>query len=399
MLIRKKRSAELYRNICRELGYTLKRMLRRLLKMKTVTAFLFLLIGLGAQAGIDPEPTPPPLEYLGDPEPSWFLAKGTLGPAYLFDSETGEMQGLLSITPWTPSIIRHPTRKELYAAEVHYSRRTRGTRNDILSIIDHSSLSGVAEIDIPDKIASLAFPQYLGLLSDSRHLTIFNMTPAQSVSVVDVLNRQFVEEISTPGCALQMPVEKRAFLMICGDGTLQRIELKKNGTEKSRSRSDEFFSVEDDPIFDKPIKVGKSWELISFEGNLFNVSMKGNNISIGEPWSIIKEGDEGWRVGGIQVMTIHEGLDLLFTIMHQGGVDTHETPGKEIWVFDRKRQTRIAKIVSDKLINSILVTQTNNPKLIASRALEPMVDIYDVRTLKKDRTILAGQNVGVLLPY
>ena len=128
MLIRKERSAELYRNICRELGYTLKRMLRRLLKMKTVTAFLFLLTGLGAQAGIDPEPTPPPLEYLGDPEPSWFLAKGTLGPAYLFDSETGEMQGLLSITPWTPSIIRHPTRKELYAAEVHYSRRTRGTR-------------------------------------------------------------------------------------------------------------------------------------------------------------------------------------------------------------------------------------------------------------------------------
>ncbi|HAE19790.1 MAG TPA: hypothetical protein DCG41_11280, partial [Verrucomicrobiales bacterium] len=190
MLIRKERSAELYRNICRELGYTLKRMLRRLLKMKTVTAFLFLLIGLGAQAGIDPEPTPPPLESLGGPEPSWFLAKGTLGPAYLFDSETGEMQGLLSITPWTPSIIRHPTRKELYAAEVHYSRRTRGTRNDILSIIDHSSLSGVAEIDIPDKIASLAFPQYLGLLSDSRHLTIFNMTPAQSVSVVDVLNRQ-----------------------------------------------------------------------------------------------------------------------------------------------------------------------------------------------------------------
>ena len=28
-----------------------------------------------------------------------------------------------------------------------------------------------------------------------------------------------------------------------------------------------------------------------------------------------------------------------------------------------------------------------------------LVDIYDVRTLKKDRTILAGQNVGVLLPY
>ena len=123
MLIRREKTRELYRNICGELGYTHKRILRRVLKMKPVTAFLFLLLSLGAQAGIDPEPTPPPLEHLGDPEPSWFLAKGTLGPAYLFDSETGEMQGLLSITPWTPSIIRHPTRKELYAAEIHYSRR------------------------------------------------------------------------------------------------------------------------------------------------------------------------------------------------------------------------------------------------------------------------------------
>ena len=102
MLIRREKTRELYRNICGELGYTHKRILRRVLKMKPVTAFLFLLLSLGAHAGIDPEPTPPPLEYLGDPEPSWFLAKGTLGPAYLFDSETGEMQGLLSITPWTP---------------------------------------------------------------------------------------------------------------------------------------------------------------------------------------------------------------------------------------------------------------------------------------------------------
>ncbi len=365
--------------------------------MRSLPAFLLLLLSIGTHAGIQPEEIAS--STLADPEPSWFIAKGLMGPGYLFDSEDGEMRGLLSLTPWTPSVVRHPKRKELYAAEVHYSRRSKGTRTDLLSIIDHATLSQIAEIEIPNKVSSLAFPQYLGLLSDNRHITIFNMTPAQSVSVVDVLDREFVEEISTPGCALQMPVEDRAFLMMCGDGTLQRIELNKNGTEKTRSRSQEFFSVEDDPIFDKPIKIGDSWELISFEGNVFNVTVNDQNISISKPWSILAEGDEGWRVGGVQIMAVNEKLNLLFTIMHQGGIDTHETPGTEIWIFDRDRQKRIAKISTEALINNILVTQTQTPKLIASRALEPMVDVYDIRTLKKEHTIHAGPDVGLLLPY
>ncbi len=365
--------------------------------MRIVKAVLLILLSLGAQAGIQPETVTP--STLGNPEPSWFIAKGLMGPGYLFDSEDGEMKGLLSLTPWTPSVVRHPKRKELYAAEVHYSRRSRGTRTDLLSIIDHETLSPIAEIKIPNKVSSLAFPQYLGLLSDKRHITVFNMTPAQSVSVVDVLDREFVEEISTPGCALQMPIENRAFLMMCGDGTLQRIGLNKNGTEKIRSRSREFFSVEDDPVFDKPIKIGDSWELISFEGNIFNVTVSDQKMSISDPWSILGEGDEGWRVGGVQIMAINENLNLLFTIMHQGGADTHEHPGNEIWIFDRERQTRVAKITSESLINNIMVTQSETPKLIASRALEPMVDVYDIKTLKKEHTIHAGQIVGLLLPY
>ena len=365
--------------------------------MRILPFCLLLLFGFEAFATIEPEEISS--STLAAPEPSWFIAKGLMGPGYLFDSQDGEMRGLLSLTPWTPSVLRHPKRKELYAAEVHYSRRSRGTRTDLLSIIDHSTLSQIAEIKIPNKVSSLAFPEYLGLLSDNRHITIFNMTPAQSVSVVDIIDREFVEEISTPGCALQMPIKDRAFLMMCGDGTLQKIELNKNGTEKSRSRSREFFSVEDDPVFDKPIKINDSWELISFEGNIFNVTEKNQGIAISESWSILGEGDEGWRVGGVQIMAVNQSLNLLFTIMHQGGIDTHETPGNEIWVFDRKRKKRVGKITSESLVNNIMVTQTENPKLIASRALEPMVDVYDIRTLKKERTIHAGQNVGLLLPY
>ena len=363
-------------------------------RLLLMSVFLF---SLNAYAEIKPEVLV--RGTLGEAQPSWFLAKGLMGPAYLFDSEDGEMQGLLSLTPWTPSVVRHPKRKELYAAEVHYSRRVGGTRTDILSIIDHSTLNPIAEVKIPNKVSSLAFPEYLGLLSDNRHVTVFNMTPAQSVTVVDILDREFVQEISTPGCALQMPVKNRAFLMMCGDGTLQRISLTKNGTEQDRVRSEIFFSVEDDPIFDKPVKVGDSWELISFEGNIFNATEDNQEISISEPWSIKGEGDSGWKVGGTQIMAIHKDLDLLFVVMHQGGVDTHEQPGNEIWIFNRGSHQRIARLTTESLINSLMVTQTANPKLILSRATEPMVDVYDIKTLKKEHTIHAGQNVGLLLPY
>ena len=53
----------------------------------------------------------------------------------------------------------------------------------------------------------------------------------------------------------------------------------------------------------------------------------------------------------------------------------------------------------EKPTRSILVTQTAEPLLVAARATEPVVDVYDARTFKKKRSIPAGQVVGLLLPY
>jgi methylamine dehydrogenase heavy chain len=104
------------------------------------------------------------------------------------------------------------------------------------------------------------------MLSDGRHFLVFNMTPAQSVSVVDVEERNFVGEISTPGCAMIMPVEDNDFLMICGDGTLQLIQLDEQGNETNRERSKEFFEVLEDPVFDRPVPTSGGWLLMSHSG-------------------------------------------------------------------------------------------------------------------------------------
>ena len=109
------------------------------------TAVLLLFLTVGTNADVQPESVGETL--LTAPQDSWFIAKGTLGPGYIFDGRDGTMKGLLSLSPWTPSVVRHPDRAELYAAEVHYSRTYRGERTDIVSVIDHATLTPVERHD------------------------------------------------------------------------------------------------------------------------------------------------------------------------------------------------------------------------------------------------------------
>ena len=70
--------------------------------------------------------------------------------------------------------------------------------------------------------------------------------------------------------------------------------------------------------------------------------MDGNDIDISRPWSLLTEEDveEGWRVGGNDPFAYNAATGLLFTLMHQGGPDTHEDPGYEVWAFDTNTQRR-----------------------------------------------------------
>lgn len=372
--------------------------------MQSADRPLLLLVGLLIlspilQAGIEPETISN--KTLANPEASWFIAKATMGTSFIFNATDGSMLGTLSTNPFTPAVERHPARAEIYAAESHYTRRTYGTRNDILTIFDHANLGPIAEVDLPDKIGSLNFAEYISLLGDQRHLTVFNMTPAQSVSIVDVETRKFVGELSTPGCALTMSTGERGFLMMCGDGTLQLIRLNDQGAEVSRVRSKPFFTIDKDPVFDQPVATQQGWQMVSFEGQVFEVVTDGDRISISKPWSLLTDADraEKWRVGGGQLLALHQTLGLMYVLVHQGGVDTHEDPGTEVWVFDRTSQRRIARLPLTKPTRSILITQDEAPRLIASAAIEPTLDIYDARKLTHQQTVQLGMVVGLLAAY
>ena len=367
-------------------------MLQALLRC-TVIGAVCLFASTGSGAGVETETVA--ATELGPAAPTWFVVKAGLGSAYVFDAADGEMIGTLSLTPWTPTLRRHPERGEIYAAETHYARRLDGERTDVLRIYAHATLSPVGEIPVPEKIAAL-HDHYLGILEGGRYVVVYNLTPAQSVSVVDVQDRRFVGEISTPGCALTLPAGERGFLMICGDGTLQWIGLDDNGAEAARVRTDAFFSVENDPLFDQPTPTTAGWQFLSFGGLTMEAVVEDGQIVVGESWSILGDGDEGWRPGGGQPLAFHAGHDVLLVLMHQGGVDTQDDDGTEAWLLDRGSQRRVGRITFEAPASGLLVVEDDAPLLLA--AVGGSVHVYEPATGRRQRVVQTGRG-GSLLRY
>lgn len=372
--------------------------------MHVVTRLLVLVAFAGPAYGATLPPEAVGKAVLPEPQPSWFTILGR-DSSYIFDAADGEMKGLISHSGFSPAVVSLPSRKEAYVVESYYSRGVTGTRSDVLTVVDLTDLTTKTEIEIPAKTAALSFRHHIGLLDDERHVVVFNMTPAQSVSIVDVVARRFVGEIATPGCAIIMPSGPRGFLMICGDGTLQLIRLDESGAEAARVRTKPFFVVEEDPVFDRVVQTTRGWLLVSHEGLVREVGVDGDRITVGDAWSMLDVADatnakdakgatqardadveEQWRPGGFQPFTMHRGSSLLYSLMHKGKVDTQDENGTEIWVFDTERRRRVARLELPVEASNILSSQELAPRLYVYDK-DNKLHIYDGHRLRLVRTI------------
>jgi methylamine dehydrogenase heavy chain len=351
------------------------------------TTLIFLVFAVPvARAQIEPQ-TMGPTETLPEPGENWFITIAR-GGGFIFDATTGEMYGTISKAPRSPAIQPNFDRREFYSAGIFYTRDTYGERTDLLIVHDFDNLSPIAEIEIPQKSTILGFRNYLGLLSGGRHVASSNMTPAQSVSITDVVDRRFVGEISTPGCSLILPVQNNDFLTICGDGTLMLIGLDDNGEETNRVRSAKFFDVQEDPVYDRPVQSADGWLLFSHGGKAFDVTTDGDQVRISSPWDLLtgEEREEGWWPGGAQLATLHRELGIFYITMHQGEPYSHHEPGTEVWVYNTATQRKIGSIPFETPVDHVMVTQESSPLLIVGDE-EGGTHVYDALTFRFERTI------------
>lgn len=276
-----------------------------------------------------------------------WLADPVLQRTALVDVDDGHLLGMLSTGFGMPSPLFSTARPEIYLPETYYSRGTRGERTDVLTVYAAETLAPLGEVVLPPKRAITATPvAHATLLDDQRFAVVWNATPATSVSVVDVWERHLVGELQTPGCSLVYSVGPRRFAMLCMDGSLLLVTLDESGAESARSRSEPFFDPTADPVTEKAVRIGSRWLFVSFEGMLYDVDFAGDTPHVGEPWSMFSDEEraERWRIGGTQHLAVHRDSGRLYSLVHQGGPDSHKDPGSEVWVYDLASRRRVQRI-------------------------------------------------------
>jgi methylamine dehydrogenase heavy chain len=348
---------------------------------------LILLVSLFASAAlaeIQPERTMV-IETLPETWPAhWIIAHDAAffhmsdGKLIVLDADSDEQhqrfKGFMN-SSFIAMFVQARTRPEIYVAETFRARGTRGERTD------------VGEVVIPAKRSSNMPTDYnLRLVDDEKLALIYNFTPAQSVTVVDIVAREFLAEIPIAGCALAYPMGGRAFSSLCSDGSMLTVTLGDDGQQVSSSRTEPFFDDESDPMMEKAVMAGGVAYFPTFHGNIIPVDLGAAAPVVGDSWSMLGDGDSGWRPGGLQ-LAASDGAGNLYFLMHPEGKEgSHKDPGVEVWVFDGEAESRVRRIELSLPAISISVTRDEEPLLVATN-INMEIDVYDATSGAHLRTL------------
>ncbi|WP_237133296.1 amine dehydrogenase large subunit [Pseudohongiella sp. O18] len=312
-----------------------------------------------------------------EPDVRWVAVRGG-SSAYLVDTDEGVVKGTLPLSRFSPTLVSHASQGRIYSYGSFYTRDTYGERTDVVLIFDIETASPVGEVEIPARAAGIGHRGMISVINDA-FVGVFNLTPAQSVSLVDTRTNAFVNEISLAGCSSMYPIEA-GFMSICGDGTVQYIEVSNAGQEVSRVRSEPFFDLTVDPVYDYASPASDGWMIMSFDGYLRKAYLDGGEVVVTESFNInpendgeadingvVREPDDNWRIGGRQPFAYHDEAALLATVMHQGGgQETFEKAGTEIWAFNMKTGNRGYRLKLDEgeTASAVMFTPDAEPLML-----------------------------------
>ena len=306
----------------------------------------------------------------------------------VIDPDNKRMLGMLSTGGMAPMV---PSRdqKRLYTADTYWSRYVRGTRTDMLTAWDSSTLSPLWEVEIPPKRANSITERYaLTTSSDDRFVYIYNFTPSTSVTVVDVQARKAVNEIAISGCILNYPVGARRFASLCGDGSLQVLTLADNGKEVSRHQTP-MFDPNQVKMVERAVAKGDTYYFTTTEGVVHPVDLSGDKPKFLPTWSLVSEDEKkaGWAPGGWQMMALAPQLDRLYVLMHPDHQPLMwEDPSTIVWVYDLKTRKKIGTLEAPGLMWSLHATSDANPLLLGTTVTGDM-EVFDLKSGKHTGTV------------
>ncbi len=328
--------------------------------------------------------TPPPLpaehlvvQQLPPPTPHWVYVYDTALDhetdyrVHVFDGDRGTLLGQID-TGYYPGFGLSPDGKTSAVATTYFSRGWHGTHTDVLEFTDNATLAFTREIVLPTQhMQGPPTPFSVTYSSDQKFIYVANITPAASVTVVDLAKGAVAGDLETDGCALAIASGPRHVSALCENGKLLTITVDDNGKEASRALSKSFFDADKDPIFVQGVQVGATLMFVSFLGDAYGIDLSGAEPRFAAPWPLVTGAERGkWRPGGSQPVAYQRQLARLYVPMHRGTEGSHKIGGSEIWVFDTDSHKRIARWPFDThrflSIDAVAATRDAKPLLYAT---------------------------------
>lgn len=292
-------------------------------------------------------------------------------------SDSREVKGQLQAHD-SATILISDQRPELYVADTVWSRGTRGTRTDFITIYDKQTFNVVDEIVLPGtKRALITAMEGLTTFTDDEKMElVFNFTPASSVTVVDLVNRKVLGQVEIPGCSLVYPTGKRGFSTLCQSGTLLSIHLDEKGQVAGRSESKAFNPLDTDPLFTASTLVGGIRYFPTLHGRIQPIDMRSDDAKILPDWQLVSAAEQAgnWRPSGWQILASDE-QKLLYVLMqpdaHEG---THKDAATEVWVYNVATKARVKRVRLVRPGSSISLTHSADPLLLVQAG--ERLDVY-----------------------
>jgi methylamine dehydrogenase heavy chain len=368
---------------------------------------------VAAQVKVETLPDKPPNQHW-----LWLtnMEFGHYSKSVLYNAENGYILGSVDIG-WEGIKQEFPhSGNEIYSAAAYMSRGFRGTRTDVVQVIDKHTLLPLREIVIPGKtIKGWPDPTLTALGDDDAFMFVQFMAPGSSVGVADLKSNAFAGEIETAGCAHVMAAGKRRFMSLCGDGSLLAVDIDDAGHEVSRKHYPGFFDADKDPLHGSGARSGDIWYFVSHRGQIHSVDVSGSELKFLPTWQVATrqpakpgaKGDEKTWIPGtwMQSVAVNGRLGRLYLSMQLSdlkpklsGYDFHAKSGTEIWAFDLASKRPVQKIKTKDPVNHIAVSQDESPLLYAGDIWGLKVGVYDEKSGKHLRDISVFEMPSVLQP-
>ncbi len=325
------------------------------------------------------------------------------GQMQVVDGDSGDLLGSVYSSSLSNFASGRSTNR-IYVAESVWSKGNRGTRQDMVTVYDGTTLKLLTEIPLPGRVYMAPLTHNFAVSANGARGYVYNMQPAASVIVTDLATNRVLRSVDIPGCALAFPWGDNGFSSLCGNGSLATVSLE--SPHPAIKRSEVFFDAENDPVFDESPSnrsTGRTF-FISYSG-VVHPAVLGATPALEAPWSLqqaaglqpasVQNGTLAWRPGGRLPFAVHGPSGRLYVLMHAGEPWSHKKEGTELWVADSKERRIVRRMTLPTAVTAIAVSQDAQPLLYLVDVKETLT-ILDAMTLEEKKKV---EQVRGVVPY